>query len=449
MVVSFLREHMEDPKWDYALKRGRSAVRLWMQERVKVDALDIGPPTRPCGDTESMQFVVYVQEVAVNGLLMASGKDGVFTREFYESDADRNRFKIVHLPDHPTLEVAQRQSARMAEVSAGVVNTKRGFAIRVIAARYESAVKTLHPHDSERLLGKRWEISGLPLSMGRIALMEFLDTWRVPPEYTFRQGTRRTWIVRAATDPAFTKVQHDQGLAVVKEAQARFFSDPSTDRKVRRDSRTSHRICYEKSNTRKILGIDCERRPPSRGRAKFRQRCAGSAGTAGLAAHSRFGNDVGFSDFCGNEALPRRAPEARARGCEAAGRHAMRLFRNGRQRHGRCRGQAPYSSCWSGGQCFEETEVQQSTKQGCKIMAFITSGFSEILCIFWCTFIGTAEGWVSGAALRGEVTPSHRSCDEARNCIAGSEGEFACINIFICKSLSGIIRGGNRSVWTI
>ena len=223
MVLTLLREHMEDPKWDYALKRGRSAVRLWMQERVKVDALDIGPPTRPCGDTESMQFVVYVPKVSVNGLLMASGKDGVFTREFYESDADRNRFKIVHLPDHPTLEVAQRQSARMAEVSAGVVSTKRGFAIRVIAAHYESAVKTLHPHDSERLLGKRWEISGLPLSMGRIALMEFLDTWRVSPEYTFRQGTRRTWIVRAATDPAFTKVQHDQGLAVVKEAQARSF----------------------------------------------------------------------------------------------------------------------------------------------------------------------------------------------------------------------------------
>ena len=190
---------------------------------MKVDALDIGPPTRPCGDTESMQFVVYVPKVSVNGLLMASGKDGVFTREFYESDADRNRFKIVHLPDNPTLEVAQRQFARMAEVSVGVVSTKRGFAIRVIAAHYESAVKTLHPHDSGGLLAKRWGISGLPLSMGRIALMEFLDTWRVSPEYTFRQGTRRTWIVRAVTDPAFTKVQHDHGLAVVKEAQARAF----------------------------------------------------------------------------------------------------------------------------------------------------------------------------------------------------------------------------------
>ena len=60
MVLTLLREHMENAKWDYSLKRGRSAVRLWLQDRVKVDALDIGPPTRPCGDTESMQFIVYL-----------------------------------------------------------------------------------------------------------------------------------------------------------------------------------------------------------------------------------------------------------------------------------------------------------------------------------------------------------------------------------------------------
>ena len=56
---------------------------------------------------------------------------------------------------------------------------------------------------------------------GGPALIEFLDGWRVSPEYTFRQGSRRTWIVRAATEPHITKVQHDQGLAVVKEAKSR------------------------------------------------------------------------------------------------------------------------------------------------------------------------------------------------------------------------------------
>ena len=134
-------------------------------------------------------------EASVIALLKTSCTDCVFTKEFYESDAHRNRYRIVHLPDRPTIEAAQRQAARI-EMSAGVVCTKRGFAIRVLAGQYESAVKSLYPHDSERLMGKRWEISGLPLSMGRVALVEFLDTWRVTPEYTFRQGTRRTWIVR-------------------------------------------------------------------------------------------------------------------------------------------------------------------------------------------------------------------------------------------------------------
>ena len=192
-----------------------------MKERAQVDALDIGPPTRPLGDTDSMQFIVYVPQKSVLSLLKASSLDGVFIREFYESDADRNRYKIVHLKDGSTIEAAQRQATWMAEMSVGIVSTKRGFAIRVLAAHYDSAIKMLHPDDSERLLGKRWEISGLPLSMGRAALIEFLDTWRVSPEHTFRQGNRRTWIVRAATDPCYTKVQHEHGLAVVKEAQPR------------------------------------------------------------------------------------------------------------------------------------------------------------------------------------------------------------------------------------
>ena len=37
---------------------------------------------------------------SATGLLSASGKDGVFTWEFYQSDAYRNRYEIVHLPDH-------------------------------------------------------------------------------------------------------------------------------------------------------------------------------------------------------------------------------------------------------------------------------------------------------------------------------------------------------------
>ena len=155
IVLALFREHIDSAKWDYALRRGRSAVRLWMKERAQVDAFDIGPPTRPLGDTDSMQVIVHVPQKSVLSLLKASSLDGVFIREFYESDADRNRYKIVHLKDGSTIEAAQRQATWMAEMSVGIVSTKRGFAIRVLAVHYESAIKMLHPDDSERLLGKR------------------------------------------------------------------------------------------------------------------------------------------------------------------------------------------------------------------------------------------------------------------------------------------------------
>ena len=41
-------------------------------------------------------------------------------------------------------------------------------------------MKMIYLDDSERLLGKRWEISGLPLSMGGPALIELMDSGEYP-----------------------------------------------------------------------------------------------------------------------------------------------------------------------------------------------------------------------------------------------------------------------------
>ena len=49
--------------------------------------------------------------------------------------------------------------------------------------------------------------------MGGPALIEFFDNLRISPEYRFRQGSRRTWIVRAATEPHITKVQHEKAAS--------------------------------------------------------------------------------------------------------------------------------------------------------------------------------------------------------------------------------------------
>ena len=61
----------------------------------------------------------------------------------------------------------------------------------------------------------------MPLAMGKESLLDFLSGWHVTPIHTFRHGFRRTWIVRATTDPIETIIQHDFGIAVVKEAVAK------------------------------------------------------------------------------------------------------------------------------------------------------------------------------------------------------------------------------------
>ena len=96
----------------------------------------------------------------------------------------------------------------MSEIAMGIINARRGFAVRVAAGQYDNAVTIVYPHDSERFSGKRLDISGLPLSMGASAINELLDGWRTYPEYTFRQ-TNRTWIVRTATEPHVTKIHND------------------------------------------------------------------------------------------------------------------------------------------------------------------------------------------------------------------------------------------------
>ena len=62
-----------------------------------------------------------------------------------------------------------------------------------------------HPAGNARsILVKTLESSGLPVAMGKESLQAFLGDWKVHPLQTFRQGFRRTWIVRATEHPTET-----------------------------------------------------------------------------------------------------------------------------------------------------------------------------------------------------------------------------------------------------
>ncbi len=227
VVVSIHCMYASQAVWSSAMRFGASTAKKWLLHQAAVEALDVRPPTRIAGHEDQLQMIAMVPKLSLDSVLKAGGADGVFTRSFFTSDEERAKFKIVPLEDGTTLDMAQGKAHWLGEIAFGIVTTRRGLAIRVKAGDYEQAVRRLHPEDTDRFLGSRWAVSGLPLATSKDALVAFLHPWRVSPEHTFRQGTRRTWIVRAQESPGVTKVQHEHGLAVIQEAQARP-SAPST-----------------------------------------------------------------------------------------------------------------------------------------------------------------------------------------------------------------------------
>ena len=107
------------------------------------------------------------------------------------------------------------------------------------AEHFEEILLQIHPDNAEQLLGKKFEISGLPMAMGKQSLQDFLGEWRVHPLYTYRQGFRRTWIVRSSQEPTEKMLQHDFGLAVIKDAPPRK-SPLSTERVIHSEQTEIH-----------------------------------------------------------------------------------------------------------------------------------------------------------------------------------------------------------------
>ena len=105
----------------------------------------------------------------MRSFLEASGIDGVWTRRFVEV-GEEYQVRIVRL-EEADLQSAVRQAAQL-DGNLGVVKTKHGFGIRVETTDFEATVKLLCPNTSERILSKKFAVSGLPLFCGRDALAD-------------------------------------------------------------------------------------------------------------------------------------------------------------------------------------------------------------------------------------------------------------------------------------
>ena len=141
------------------------------------------------------------------------------------------------MPIDATLQVALRQAQFLGDKAFGVVPYGTGFGIRVKSEHFQEVLTHINPEKKDQFVGAKLEISGLPLAMGKESLQDFLGAWQIHPLHTFRQGFRRTWIVRASVEPTEKLIAHDYGLAVIKEAVQRRgplpterFQAPRTDR---------------------------------------------------------------------------------------------------------------------------------------------------------------------------------------------------------------------------
>ena len=137
-------------------------------------------------------------------------------RPLFENDSDKNLYRVVPMPSSSSLAASIRQAQFFGETAFGVMPYANGYGIRVKSEDFENVLLQIHPEDADQFLGKKWEISGLPLAMGKESLQICFGNWRVRPLYTFREGFQRTLVIRSTQEPTEKFVAHDFGVVVIK-----------------------------------------------------------------------------------------------------------------------------------------------------------------------------------------------------------------------------------------
>ena len=174
VVLCFGKPHTEPDAWGHALTNAQALTKKWLQMKAKVDFLDVRQPTRKAGVQDMLQVIVTLPMTSWTQILKSSGVDGVFVRPFVETDQDKLAYRNVPLPAGTTLPAANRQAQFLGEKAFGVVTYAAGFGIRVKPEDFNEILLQIHPENSEQFIGKKLEISGLPMAMGKASLLDFL-----------------------------------------------------------------------------------------------------------------------------------------------------------------------------------------------------------------------------------------------------------------------------------
>ena len=137
VVLTCAKRHTEADAWAHVSKNAQALTKQWLKLRAKVDFLDVRPPTRIAGATDALQVLVFVPASAWIPILRASGLDGIFVRQFIESDQDRALYRAVPMPMDATLTTSLGQAQFLGDKAFGVVPYGAGFGIPVKSCDFE------------------------------------------------------------------------------------------------------------------------------------------------------------------------------------------------------------------------------------------------------------------------------------------------------------------------
>jgi hypothetical protein len=151
-VLAFNKEHCEGTSWKAVESAPREAAARWLRVKVGASVLDVRPPTRVAGRPGEIQVVATISTKSEAATLRASGKDGVWVRPFYKAPQDRDRFNVVLMERGKSLDEACRAAERLAGDAWGVVPTRQGYAVRVLADQKER----VHPCCAQTISMFRW-----------------------------------------------------------------------------------------------------------------------------------------------------------------------------------------------------------------------------------------------------------------------------------------------------
>ena len=133
-----------------------------------------------------MVFLVALSRILA---LRASGTDGIFVRPFIETDHDRSLYKALPMPLDTSLAASIRQAQFLGERAFGIVPYGSGFGIRLKSEHFEEVLSHIQPDKRDQFSGATWEITGLPLAMGKESLQGILRIGRYVLCIRFAKGS--------------------------------------------------------------------------------------------------------------------------------------------------------------------------------------------------------------------------------------------------------------------